>query len=102
MLDRTKRGVATEQEIVQRLGPPDGYVQGGGRRILVYYYDRFGKRDWYAAAEFQNGVLVHFGYNGTSMLPPSQLLPYVPFTTTTTRPATAPASAPEPATTRPS
>ena len=102
IIDRTRRGVATEEEIVQRLGPPDGLFQAGGRRMLVYYYDRFGKKDWFAAAEFQGGVLVHFGYNGTPMLPPSQLLPYAPLTTTTTELATAPATAPEPATTRPS
>ena len=76
-VDRTGRGTMTEAEVVQRLGPPDGLAQYGQRRLVVYYYDRFGKRDWFALAEFQAGVLLNFGYNGTPMLPPSELIPYV-------------------------
>ena len=88
-LDDNGRGTLTEQEIVQRLGPPDGMVQSGTTRALFYYWDRFGNRDWWAAPSFNNGVLVHFAYNDVRM----QTLRLQPY------PQTQPAQAQSPATT---
>jgi hypothetical protein len=93
-LDRTGRGVMTEQEIVARLGPPDGQLKEGTFKLLVYYWDRFGSKDWYAAADMSNGVLVHFAYNTSSSMRPSELRPYVPAPATTSQPATSPATTP--------
>ena len=93
VLDRTGRGVLTEREIVQRLGPPDGQLTGGGSKVLAYYYGRSGARDDVAVVELPGGVLVHFGYTGMSQYPPSKLQPYVPppaATLPTPSPATAP------------
>ena len=96
-LDRTGRGRMTEQQIVQRLGTPDGQYQRGTSRMIVYYYAESGPNDSYAAAVFNN-ALVHFGYNASSQLPASQLRPYA-----APAPATGPSTAPatSPATTRP-
>jgi hypothetical protein len=85
-LDRTRRGAATEREIIERLGPPDGVFPSDRRRLLVYYYNRFGNQDWFAMAEFQDGVLLQFGYNGTPTLPPAKLLPFEPLIGAITQP----------------
>jgi hypothetical protein len=76
LLDQNGRGLLTEQELVQRLGPPDGQVIVGPGKELVYYYDRFGTRDEVVMAELSGGVLVHFAYTDASQWPSSQLQPY--------------------------
>ena len=93
LLDENGRGLLTEQELVQRLGTPDGQIASRGSTVLAYNYDGSGTRDQGAFAEFSGGVLVSFGYTSTSDYPPLRLQPYVP-PPAATRPTAAPATAP--------
>ena len=58
VLDRTGRGVLNEQEILQRLGPPDGQLTWGGSKELAYYNGRSG--DDVAFVELTGGVPVSY------------------------------------------
>ncbi len=79
----------TEAEMVRTLGPPDLMQSGpaAGDASFVYFYDRFGRKDWAVFASFQSGQLT-IGYNDASVNASTytQMRPYAPL------PATVPAA----------
>ena len=54
------RRALSVSEIMEVLGPPDMVKRGGARQSFVYYYDRYGTKDW--------AVLFETGHDGTVML----------------------------------
>ena len=79
----------TEQQIVQRLGNPDGVIGPAGSRALIYYYVPSDGEASFVAVDLRVNVLLHMGYNDASQLPRSALQPYRP-PQRTTAPATPP------------
>ena len=62
----------TRAEMLDHLGAPDLVAGPPGRRRYLYFYDRFGKKDWWACMFLSGERVSHFGYNATSELDPSQ------------------------------
>lgn len=55
--------------LTKLLGPADYTRTAGQRQYDVYLHDRFAKRDWFVAVEYDaRGVLVGYGYNAASEL----------------------------------
>ena len=77
-LDLRGRGSMTEQQIVQRLGNPDGVIGPAGSRSLIYYYVPSDGEASFVAVDLRVNVLLHMGYNDASQLPRSALQPYRP------------------------
>ena len=71
--------------MVQTLGPPDLMQRGpaAGDASFVYFYDRFGHKDWAVYIWFQNGNPT-IGYNDASVNASTypQMQPYAPLPTT--------------------
>jgi hypothetical protein len=59
-----RRGQMGESEIIGYLGTPDlvGSVPSSPDRLLIYFYDRDGDRDWIACANLAENGLRYFSY----------------------------------------
>lgn len=59
---------ANLRHILDSCGSPDGYMgQIDGDLELIYYYNRFGTKDWVAYVTLKNGFLTDIGYNGATV-----------------------------------
>ena len=55
-------------EVRGYLGPPDHVIRDGRQKLLQYYYDRFGEKDWVVTSLPTESEHV-FGYNARSWEP---------------------------------
>ncbi len=54
--------------ILRYCGEPDGYAGDlHGDLALLYYWSRFGHKDWVAYVSLKGGYLIGVGYNGSSV-----------------------------------
>ena len=59
---------ANLRRIIDYCGAPDGYVgQIEGDLGLIYYYNRFGTKDWVAYVTLKRGMLTGISYNDSGV-----------------------------------
>jgi hypothetical protein len=62
----------TMDDAFELLGPPDLEKTSSSSVRWIYFYDRFGKKDWFVSVSFsQDDPYASFGYNASSTLNPA-------------------------------